>query len=380
LALEQRGFAVTVFERASTLQTDGAGIQLSPNATRLLAKLGVLPSITESGVQVRQISLLSGALKPLLTLDVSNAHERWRAPYLAVHRADLAAALQRRAEARPAISIRSGAELTHFAAHANGVTASVTSQGKITEHEGIFLVGADGVSSKLRGEISGEEARPARFLAHRQMVDDGEQLPLFLRQLLRNQEVAAFLTPQAHLVAYPVCQGTTINLVLITKAKSRLHGSGLVPDRLTAAEAGSFGAEIGGFLKSRGGWTTWPVLTCPHSAKWSDGKNAMLIGDAAHAMTPFGAQGAAIAIEDAWTLAGCLDAHRDSFQLATANYEKLRRARIRRVALRSALNRQTYHARGPAAMARDAIFRFRGQRLLDGLDWLYAYDASAVEF
>jgi salicylate hydroxylase len=379
LALEQRGFAVTVFERAPAMQTDGAGIQLSPNATRMLGKLGVLSALAQSAVRVRRVSLVSGALKPLLTLDVSNADERWGAPYLAVHRSDLAAALLRHAQARPAISVRFGAELTHFAAHSNGVTASVTAGGGITEHEGIFLIGADGVGSKIRNEISGLELRQARFVARRRMIDAGAQLPAFLRQRLENHEVAAFLTPRAHLVAYPLRQGAMINLVLITKARAPSPERGADADRLTSSETGPFGSEIRSFLNSGGEWTRWPILTCPLSAKWSDGKNAMLICDAAHAMTPFGAQGAAMAIEDAWTLAACMDAHRDNFQLAAAAYEKLRRARIRRVASRSALNRQAYHARGPVAVARDALFRFKGPSMLDGLDWLYAFDASAQD-
>jgi salicylate hydroxylase len=377
LALEQRGFAVTVFERAASMPEDGAGIQMSPNATRLLEKLGVLPSLSESAVEVRQVSLVSGGLKPLLTLDVSNARERWGAPYLAAHRADLAAALLRRAQARPAISIRFGAEVTNFAAHSNGVTASVTAGGRIAEHEGIFLIGADGVRSKVRSEISGAEPIQSDFLAHRRMIDAPGQLPDFLRQPLENQEVAAFLSPDAHLVAYPLRQGAVMNLVLITKARpdalQRAAGEGA--QQLTLAEKGHFGPQIRSFLDSGGEWTRWPIVTCPHTAKWSDGKGAMLIGDAAHAMTPFGAQGAAMAIEDAWTLAACMDAHRDNFQLAAAAYEKMRRARIRRVALRSNLNRQAYHARGLAAMARDAIFGFKGQSMLDGLDWLYGSGA-----
>jgi salicylate hydroxylase len=379
LALEQRGFAITVFERAAVMPEDGAGIQLSPNATQLLGKLGVLPALADSAVEVRQVSLVSGALTPLLTLDVSNARQRWGAPYLAVHRADLAAALLRRALARPAISIRFGAEVTNFAAHSNGVTASVTAGGNIGEHEGIFLIGADGVSSKVRNEISGQEPVQSGFLAHRRMIDAPGQLPAFLRQLLQNQEVAAFLTPGAHLVAYPLRRGAMMNLVLITKAGAPAfqRGTGDGAQQLTSAETGHFGPEIRSFLNAGGEWTRWPVLTSRHAAKWSDGNSAMLIGDAAHAMTPFGAQGAAMAIEDAWTLAACMDAHRDNFQLAAAAYETLRRARIRRVASRSALNRQAYHARGLAAMARDAVFRFKGQGMLGGLYWLYAFDASA---
>ena len=143
---------------------------------------------------------------------------------------------------------------------------------------------------------------------------------------------------------------------------------------------GQFGPEVEKFLNTGGEWTQWPIYAQSRSAAWSNGKNAMLIGDAAHAMTPFGAQGAAMAIEDGWTLAACLDAHRDNLHRVPAAYESLRRARIRQIASRSALNGFAYHANGLSAMARDAVFRMRGQNMLDSLNWIYAFDASAADF
>ena len=378
LALEQHGFAVTVFERAERLPEDGAGIQLSPNATRLLSRLKVLTAIEEGAVEVRQVLLMSPAAKPLLTLDVANARGRWGAPWLTIHRADLAQALLSAAQLRPAISLRIGAEITHFAGHANGVTASVTASSGVNEHAGIFLIGADGVGSKVRGEISGAGTKNTGFVAHRRTINANGSLPACLRQLMAQQQVAAFLAQGAHLVAYPLRQGTTMNLVLISKARANDSGrrNANAGSPLTEAETGNFGEELRSFLESSGAWTQWPIFTVPHAARWSDGSNAMLIGDAAHAMTPFGAQGAAMAIEDAWTLAACLGAHRDNLPAAAAAYEKRRRPRIRRVALRSELNRVAYHARGPMAAARAAIFWQRGQKMLDGLDWLYSYDPA----
>lgn len=381
LSLEQRGFAVTVFEQAAILQDEGAGIQLSPNATRLLAKLKVLQSLAASAVQVRQINLMSSAPKPLLALDVSDSHQRWGAPYLAVHRADLAAALLREATSRPAISVRFGAEITHFATHANGITASVTMAKGIAEFEGIFLIGADGAWSKVRAEISNEQPAFTGYVAHRRMTDSKAALPPSFRQLLEQQDIAAFLAPSAHLVAYPLRSCSVLNLVLITNTNAEPKQRGLrLSGPPAAGGAGQFGAEMEKFLNSSGEWTQWPIYAQSRSAAWSNGKSVVLIGDAAHAITPFGAQGAAMAIEDAWTLAACLDAHRDNLQRAPAAYEKLRRTRIRQVASRSALNGFAYHANGFAAKARDAIFRMRGQRMLEGLDWIYAFDASAAVF
>jgi salicylate hydroxylase len=379
LALEQRGFAVTVFERSAERSNEGAGLQLSPNATRLLARLGVLPRLTASAVQVQSIDLLSGAARPLLSLDVSASSQRWGAPYLAVHRADLSAALMQAAMSRPAIIVRFGAEVTHFARHANGVTASLTTSHAIGEVEGIFLIGADGAWSKVGGELFNSPPKFTGYVAHRAMMDASAALPDPLRQLLDRRAVGAFLAPRAHLVAYPLRGGAALNLVLITRASAEPRRQALLPQgRLPPHAAAPFAPEMQSCLNEGGLWTQWPVYAQSHSANWADGKNVILIGDAAHAIAPFGAQGAAMAIEDGWTIAECLHAHRDSLSMAPAAFEKLRRARIRQVASRTALNGFAYHAQGLAAAARDAFFRLRGQKMLDGLDWIYAYDASAA--
>ena len=378
LALEQRGFAVTVFEQASKLSSEGAGIQLSPNATRLLARLGILQKLTIQAVEVQSIDLLSGAAKPLLSLDVTDSSRRWGAPYLAAHRADLAAALLHEAKSRPAINVRFGAEVTHFAGHANGITASVTTDQGIGEVEGVFLVGADGARSRIGGELLNPPPRFSGYVAHRAMADDNAALPEPLRHLLERRAVGAFLASGAHLVAYPLRGGASMNLVCVTRSDAEPPRRGLLRETpLPPLAAAQYSPEIAAFLNGCG-WTQWPVYAQPGAASWSDGKKVMLIGDAAHAAVPFAAQGAAMAIEDAWTLANCLYANRDNLQLAPASYEKLRRTRIKRVAARAALNGFAYHASGIAAAARNALFAFRGQKMLDGLDWIYGCDAGAA--
>lgn len=378
LSLEKRGFAVTVFERSLKMPEEGAGLQLSPNASRLLHHLNVLPHLDARATVVKCVSLMSGReAAPLLRLDVSEAQARWGAPYLAVHRADLAAALMAQVRQRPAISVLMGAEVTHFAAHTNGVTVSLTGAGGISEAEGIFLIGADGVRSLMRAELSGIEAADSGLAAYRTMVSGSDALPPALRELAQRREAAVFLAPNAHLVAYPLRGGRALNLVAIGKsgAAGPQRGTSLPPAEFDQLEAG-----LSSFLRGASDWTCWPILTVTSAARWSDGKRLALIGDAAHAMAPYGAQGAAMAIEDAWTISACLAAHRDDIPAAVASYEKLRRPRIRRVAARTRANRFAYHSDGAIAKIRNALFHWRSQKMLNGLDWIYGFDAEAQRF
>ena len=379
LALEQNGFSVTVFEKAVEAQQSGAGLQLTPNATRLLGKMGVLPRLVNLAVPVDAIVLASGrTAKPLLTLNVGNAVERWRAPYLAVYRADLYAALRDEAKSRAAITIHPGSEVTDFAAHANGVTVSVTSDKGISEAEGMFLVGADGVWSNLRARLSVEGASFSGSVAYRKMLRADMLLPAALRALLDGRQVGAFIAPKAHLVAYPLRNCSTLNLVAITRgARSETDWNGRGSNVALPSEFGLLEPELAQFLMKLRDWSSYLIHIMKPDQKWSDGRSMMLIGDAAHAMAPFGAQGAAMAIEDAWTLAACLAAHRSEPTLALPAYENLRRQRIKHIARRTEINRFAYHADGLTATVRDRVFRTFSGKFMDGLDWIYAFDAAA---
>ena len=378
LALEQKGFAVTVFEKSAEAggEEAGAGLQLTPNASRILDGLGVLPRLTARAVQLKQIVLSSSRTgKPLLPLDISNAAKRWRAPYLSIYRPDLRAALLAQARIRPAISYRPGTEVTNFAAHANGVTVSLTSDSGISEADGLLLVGADGVWSAIRGELTDVQARFSGQVAHRILLDESIGLPPALQFLSDQRQITAFLARNAHLVAYPVRGGKALNLVAIARgevSQERKRGAAALPAAFKLFEPG-----MAAFMTSLDGWSQYPIHTINPKAPWSDGRRALLIGDAAHAMAPYAAQGAAMAIEDAWVMANCLASSRDDASAAIRSYETLRRPRIRRIAARAAANRFAYHASGPAAWARDALFRARGQKMLDGLDWIYGWQAPA---
>lgn len=360
LFLARAGLAVEVAERAQTLEPIGAGLQLSPNATRLLDRLGLLPALEAASVAPRSIELRDArSLKPLAAVALGDfAAKRWGAPYLVVHRGDLQSLLLQAASQEPGISIRFGAQ--------NPLSSKVD-----------LVIGADGVWSTMRGRIAG--ARPARFSGHvawRALVDQGDPAFDAIAACLSTSSVTALLAPSFHLVAYPIRQGRALNLVAIMPGKAGTDGwaqsvadAAPLPDR----RAG----PLGDLLSNVRGWTCWPLHTVDPSGNWGDA-GGFLIGDAAHAMTPYAAQGAAMAIEDGAALASALAAAPD-IASALARYEALRRARLARVAGRARFNRFAWHAAGPVAAARNLVLRTRSaEHLAADFDWLYGFDASAL--
>lgn len=368
LAFASRGFPVRVFERAASLDEVGAGLQLSPNATRILDRLGVLERLmplavrTEAVVLRRATSLAQIARVPL----GAAGERRWGAPYLVAHRADLQAALLAAVSATPNIELTTGAELRDFSLE-NGVAAEFADG---SEARGRLLVAADGVWSVVRG-LSGRRGRSLfiGMVAWRATIAAADAPA----GLFAADEVGVFLHPGFHLVAYPVRAGAAINLVAFTKGREMDEGwsgkADTAPLRRALAGAAPALAELAG----RDVWSAWPIHIANLDGAWMSPQGLALIGDAAHAMTPFAAQGAAMAIEDADTLAAAIASGAD-FATALPAWDAARRARIRKVARRGAFNQFAWHARGPVAAARDLVLRLRGpERLAADMDWLYGW-------
>lgn len=375
LAFARRGFNVRLIERATHIEEVGAGLQLSPNATRILDRLGVLALLSPLAVRPQGLALRSASsLRELTVLPLGRAAEaRWGAAYLTAHRADLQRALLAAARQRPEITIETGAAVCDAAFRQRGVTLSVKRENGIGELHCDLAVGADGVWSTMR-RFGGQmpQSRYSGFLAWRAMLhqDGGDLMPA--------ETVCAFLHRSFHLVAYPVRAGAATNLVVVTKAPAAAEKWSNMADlaMLEAAMKGAHGA-LRALVAQAGPWTTWPLHEVKLEKGWTQPAGIALIGDAAHAMTPFAAQGAAMAIEDAFTLAEVVSSRAPDLAAALAAYERLRRGRVNRVAARGAFNRRAWHAWGPAALVRDRLLAARPpERLLADLDWLYGYDVE----
>jgi salicylate hydroxylase len=381
IAFAAKGFPVRLFERAPRLQEVGAGLQLSPNATRLLGRLGVpdylrAASIRPEAVVLRRASDLREVARVLLG---EQALARWKSPYLVLHRADLHAALHAVAAKLPEVEIVTDATISDAALHAQGVTVAVDHSGRTREIDALLLVGADGVWSGLRRLVGGDGASSfsGRVAWRATIRSDGEAIAS-MSQYLRRDCVSAFLHPGAHLIAYPIRGGSSLNLAAFTRG-ARTEPSWSRPSD-PAALLGAFAGTASpllNFLSGISNWTIWPIHTVGSRSRWVHPGGVAVIGDAAHAMTPFAAQGAASAIEDAYVLAGVVADQPDDIAAALARYERIRRPRVRAVARRGAFNAFTWHARGPVAAARDLVLALRpGARLAADLDWLYGWDAD----
>ncbi|CAL8980754.1 3-hydroxybenzoate 6-hydroxylase 1 [Rhodoplanes serenus] len=373
IALADRGFRVVVLEQATVLEATGAGIQLSPNAMRVLIGLGAAPrleavTVTPEAVRVRRAATGS----EIVRLPVGDSELRYGAPYRVIHRGDLQAVLLALARQRPDIALVLGMRVDDYAVHRNGVTVACSGADGTSEHSGLALIGADGLWSRVRARLIGDAPpRPAYRTAWRALLPADAVEPA-----LRAPIVDLWLGPGAHLVHYPVRGGRLINVVAIAHDREAVTGWSAPGDGaalLTRLPARSWAPAARDLLARPEQWLRWALYDRPPLARWSRGP-VTLLGDAAHPMLPFLAQGAAMAIEDAAELADALALRPGDPVAALADYETRRRRRTAAVRAGARRNDRGYHLGGPAAAVRDLGMRMLGgDRLLARHDWIYGW-------
>ncbi|KGJ06766.1 salicylate hydroxylase [Paracoccus halophilus] len=347
-ALARRGARVTVLERAGALRELGAGLQISPNAVRVLDALGLWPRFRDISLRSDRVELRDSAGRMVARLDLDRQRPQDR--FRLVHRARLVALLE--AAAREAgARIELGHEVTE------------------PPRDCPLLIGADGVKSRIRPLLNGSEA------------------PFFTgqtawRSLIPAEPGAAgaaqvFMGPGRHLVSYPLGRGLRNIVAVVERPDWQDEGWSLPgdPADLRAAFA-RFGGPVPGWLAQVENVGIWGLFRHPVAAHWQNGRMA-LIGDAAHPTLPFLAQGAVMAIEDAWVLAACLDADPDQ-AAALARFQALRRPRCQRIVEAANANARNYHLRGPtravAHAGLRAVSRLAPGHLAERFGWLYDYD------
>lgn len=370
LALARSGAAVVVLERNPVVSEFGAGLQISPNARRVLDRLGPDEAIAARSLEPTGIDIYPYKRPtPIVTLALGQAmRDRFGAPYAVMHRADLVDALYKATRRFANIDILFGVRSWDAVSHANGVTVSIDeANGQSRTSRARALIGADGVHSQTRNTLlEGPSAQYRQRIAWRALLPFDS-----LAGTLALDRVSVLFGPGYHLVCYPLPHRRQVNIALFAKAPR--HGETGTAPPLRAAALGS--GRIATIVAAAGQtWTPWPLYTVD-ARRWHAG-NIGLIGDAAHAMVPFQAQGAAMGIEDAAVLAPLLLKEADP-ESAFAKFEAIRRARVARVARTALNNGHIFHMEWPLSIARDMVVAAQGaEGHIRRLAWLYSYDVN----
>lgn len=366
LAVALSGDAATVIEQAPVFGETGAGLQLGPNAVRALKHLGAWDAVAPSTFAPERIVIRDGHDGTFLQQIAFGRRfeSRFGEPYRVVHRADLLLGLLATARASSRIALQPGKRLVGFAESGETVVAELSAGERLI---GDALIGADGARSFVRERLVAPEGRhrlgQLLFRALIPTANAPSDLDL--------GAVSLWLCRGAHLVHYPVGAGKSLNIVAAVDVGARKF------DRSAPVEASEVAARfrhchgsLAAVLALPATWTKWPGIWRQPLRCWGVGR-ATLIGDAAHPMPPFLAQGAAMALEDAAVLASVLAIEQDIAKAFRA-YERLRLPRTSRVVRASHRQARVYHASGLLRPARNALLKRLGaDAFLSRLAWLY---------
>lgn len=374
LALAKFGATVVVLERNPRIQEVGAGLQISPNARHVLDRLGVDRALHAVAFEPKGIDVYPyNARSPLVTLELGGAVlDRFGAPYAVMHRADLAEVLHRACKRFANIDILFGVRAYDVVTHARGVSVTVDeADGKSRSARAFAFIGADGVRSRTRTDmLMGPEATYTGRVAWRITLGQSD-----LAGIVAQDRTSLLWGPGFHAVTYPLPHRRQMNVALFMKARAE-DVLGDTPARAPRLPRAIRGHRRFDDIVSLAGddWGYWPLFTVA-TGKWAEG-GIGLIGDAAHAMVPFQAQGAAMAIEDAAVLAPLLMTETDA-ETALRRYQSIRQPRVDRVRKLSEQNGFAFHMEWPFSLARDAVVKAQGSLgHLKRLAWLYGYDPS----
>jgi salicylate hydroxylase len=374
-ALIQRGMEVKVFERAPAFGEVGAGIQMTPNAAKVLRALGLADNLRRAGFLPQAIVGRNWrtARETFRTPLIEACPRLYGADFYHIHRADLHAML---VSLVPDSAATLSAACVSVRNERNGAVASFADG---SEYEADIIVGADGVRSVVRNQLFGaEEPRFTGHMCYRAVVPFEDRRPDFV-----SPDASFWMGPKGHVVTYYVRSGAAVNIVAVNETASWVEESWNAPssrEELLKAFEGWHPNLIRLFERADTVFK-WGLFDRDPMKTWSSGR-ITLLGDAAHPMLPFLSQGAAMAIEDAYVLATSLHVHEHDFKSALRDYEAERLPRTSRVQLEARERGKTYHLPSPLAqLKRDVMYQVQAMinPHASGIkaNWVYEYDASA---
>ncbi|TCW85150.1 3-hydroxybenzoate 6-monooxygenase [Burkholderia sp. SRS-46] len=371
LALARQGIRVTLLEQAAQIGEIGAGIQLAANAFNALDALGVGDTARGRAVFTDHLQLMDAVdAKEIVRIDTGAAYRaRFGNPYAVIHRADIHLSIYEAVKDHPLIRFCTDTQVRAFEQDANGVT--VTDQHG-ERYRAQAVIGCDGVKSVIRDALIGDAHRVTGHVVYRAVVDV-DHMPADLRI---NAPVV-WAGPHCHLVHYPLRGGRQYNLVVTFHSREQEEWGVREGSK---AEVLSYFDGIHPLphqmLDRPTSWKRWATADRDPAERWSAGR-ATVLGDAAHPMTQYLAQGACQALEDAVTLGAAVKETDGDFAAAFALYERVRIPRTARVLYSAREMGRIYHAKGVERSVRNALWVGRTQeRFYDALDWLHGWRAE----
>ncbi len=376
LALAQIGLKVTVLEQSDVFGEVGAGVQISPNAYKVLCDWGLTDVLKQTANFPEKLQVRSAESNKLLgQLELgSKALSRYGFPFATLHRADLHTLLLNTVRQQPNVELHLNAKIVQIS-EANQQVTVVTDAGDTFTADA--LIGADGLRSRVRQHVLNDASpRATSHTAWRALLPMADMPPE-----LQQDQVTAWLAPDSHTIAYSVQQSKSLNIVYCAENSEKIgqfNGMNssqplfLLPEQLSKSLQNAFQTAT-----ETNAWTRWDLFDRPPITSSAEMFNpthphTALLGDAAHPMLPYLAQGAGMALEDAQVLAMSIQQNPSDLPTALQFYAQTRWQRNAKVQARARRNGQIFHAKPPVSWARDAAMGLLGEKIMD-VPWLYGY-------
>ncbi len=371
LALVRRGFRVRVLEQSPQIGEIGAGIQLGPNAFHAFDALGVGDKARSRAVYTDYM-VMTDAIDEYEVGRIPTGEafrQRFGNPYAVIHRADVHLSLLEGAQESGMVEFMTSTRVERIEQDGDSVTV-IDQNGN--RHTGVALIAADGVKSVVRAQLVGDGHRVTGHVVYRAVVDQAD-----FPENLKWNAASVWVGPNCHLVHYPLRGGEQYNVVVTFHSRKQEEWSvteGSVDEVRSYFDGISEKArQLIDLPKS---WKRWATADREPIGQWSFGR-VTLLGDAAHPMTQYMAQGACMALEDAVTLGEALRVCGDDFIQAFALYQRSRIARAARVVLSAREMGRIYHAKGVERLVRNDLWRGRKpEQFYDAMQWLYGWNVG----
>ncbi len=370
-ALTQQGIRVQLLEQAEQIGEIGAGIQLGPNAYSALDALG-------AGEAARSRSVFTDHLIMMDAVDASEVgrievgeafRKRFGNPYGVIHRADIHLSILEAVEKNPLVSFKTSTRIEKMELRADGVTLT---DAKGNTYQADAVIGADGVKSVVREQLIGDPPRVTGHVVYRAVVDEAD-----MPEDLRINAPVLWAGPRCHLVHYPLRGGKQYNLVVTFHSRKQEEWSvtdGSKEEVLSYFEG--IHERPRRLLECPKSWRRWATADREPVEQWGKGR-ATILGDAAHPMTQYLAQGACMALEDAVTLGQAIKVSGGDLEAAFRLYESVRIPRTARVVWSAREMGRLYHAKGVERQVRNQLWQGRSQeRFYDAIEWLYSWNVG----